>query len=208
MNRTRRTDAFLVDEAAVAAAEPAHIGRSWAGHQAEDLCPCPQAPCGLVLTSAIDPTCPQHDFRAGRSIRQSHPAAVCPAAVAAAPEPQPSTAGVGMPATLHLHAFGREINDSFGYMPYLVGSAARGKEWRDVDVRLILPDKEFDALFPGHLKPDHADARWSLLCAAISELGRMRTGLPIDFQIQRTTEANVAYGGPRHALGLNLAWPA
>jgi hypothetical protein len=113
--------------------------------------------------------------------------------------------GVGMPAVLHLNAFGREIDEAFGYIPYLVGSAARGKRWRDVDVRLMLPDEEFDALFPNHTAATHADGKWSLLCAAISELGRIRTGLPIDFQIQRTTEANELYGGGiRQALGLYL----
>ena len=117
-------------------------------------------------------------------------------------------AGVGMPATLHLQAFGREIEAAFGHLPYLVGSAARSKTWRDVDVRLMLPDDEFDALFPGHIKPDRVNAKWSLICAAISELGRQRTGLPIDFQIQRMTDANDRYDGVRHALGLHLGWTA
>ncbi len=116
--------------------------------------------------------------------------------------------GVGMPALMHLNAFGREIEEAFGHLPYLVGSAANGKTWRDVDVRLVLPDEEFDALFPGHCKPDAVDGRWSLVCAAIAELGRVRTGLPIDFQIQRTTEANERYTGARHALGLRLHWDA
>ena len=111
---------------------------------------------------------------------------------------------VGMPGVLHLNAFGREINEAFGRIPYLVGSAARSKTWRDVDVRLMLPDDEFDLLFPGHIKPGRVDGKWSLLCAAISELGRMRTGLPIDFQIQRASDANAAFDGIRHALGLYL----
>ncbi|MFC7906434.1 hypothetical protein [Streptomyces nigra] len=111
--------------------------------------------------------------------------------------------GVGMPAVLHLNAFGREIEAAFGHLPYLVGSAAVGKQWRDVDVRLMLPDDEFDALFPGHVKPGRCDGKWSLLCAAISELGRIRTGLPIDFQIQRTSDANERYDGVRQALGLH-----
>lgn len=111
--------------------------------------------------------------------------------------------GVGMPAVLHLNAFGREIDEAFGHLPFLVGSAAVGKTWRDVDVRLMLPDDEFDALFPNHVKPGRCDGKWSLLCAAISELGRLRTGLPIDFQIQRMAEANDLYGGGvRQALGL------
>lgn len=111
--------------------------------------------------------------------------------------------GVGMPAMLHLEAFGREINDAFGHLPYLVGLAAVGKEWRDVDVRLMLPDTEFDALFPMHRKPDRQDGKWGLLCAALSELARVRTGLPVDFQIQRTSWANDRYPGPRHALGIH-----
>lgn len=113
--------------------------------------------------------------------------------------------GVGMPAVLHLNQFGRDIAEAFGTVPFLVGSAARGKTWRDVDVRLMLDDAEFDTLFPGHTTPDFTDGRWSLLCAAISELGKLRTGLPIDFQIQRTSDANAEHHGVRQALGLNLA---
>lgn len=111
--------------------------------------------------------------------------------------------GVGMPAALHLEAFGREIDDAFGHLPYLVGSAAVSKTWRDVDVRLILPDDEFDALFPAHTIPARLDGRWGLMCAAISELARQRTGLPVDFQIQRASTANDRYPGPRHALGIH-----
>lgn len=111
--------------------------------------------------------------------------------------------GVGMPAVLHLEAFGREINDAFGHLPYLVGSAAVGKQWRDVDVRLILPDDEFDTLFPAHTQPPRQDGRWGLICAAISELARFRTGLPVDFQIQRMTYANDRYPGVRLALGIH-----
>ncbi|MFF7130360.1 hypothetical protein [Streptomyces sp. NPDC008240] len=110
--------------------------------------------------------------------------------------------GVGMPAALHLEAFGREIDAAFGHLPYLVGTAAIGKTWRDVDVRLILPDDEFDALFPP-VEQGQADGRWGLLCAALSELARVRTGLPVDFQIQRMSYANDRYPGPRLALGIH-----
>lgn len=109
---------------------------------------------------------------------------------------------VGMPAVLHLDAWAREIEAAFGHLPYLVGSAGRGKSWRDVDVRLMLPDDEFDLLFPEHPQPHRCDGKWALLCAAISEHGKLRTGLPIDFQIQRATDANRLYPGIRHALGI------
>lgn len=117
-------------------------------------------------------------------------------------EPQPMV-GVGMPAALHLDAFGREINDAFGHLPYLVGTASVGKQWRDVDVRLILPDDEFDALFPPVGPGQFPDGLWSLLCAAISELAKARTGLPVDFQIQRQSYANDRFSGVRQALGLH-----
>lgn len=114
------------------------------------------------------------------------------------------TIGIGMPAGLHLEAVGHEIYAAFGHLPYLVGSAAVSKQWRDVDLRLILPDDEFDALFPGINQATWADAKWALLCAGISELAKARTGLPVDFQIQRQSWANAKYQGYRHPVGLRL----
>lgn len=111
--------------------------------------------------------------------------------------------GPGVPGAMHLEAFGAAIADAFGDIPYHVGSSATQKTgWRDVDVRLILDDDRFDALFPGFQAANHIDAWWALLCAALSELGRARTGLPIDFQIQSMTEANERYPGVRHPLFL------
>lgn len=138
--------------------------------------------------------------------------ATTPAQITGDPMPQPQAKpvprgigaiGVGMPALLHLEAFGREIDDAFGHLPCLVGSAATSKTWRDVDVRLILPDAEFDALFPEHTYPARHDGRWGLLCAAISELARVRTGLPVDFQIQCQSIADECYPGVRYALGIH-----
>ena len=115
---------------------------------------------------------------------------------------RPINPGVGMPAALHLNAWGHELYRAFGHHPYLVGSALYGKQWRDIDVRLMLPDDEFDALFPDHYSVDQADPRWALMCAALAEYGRARTGLPIDFQIQHRGLANAEFNGPRSALGI------
>ena len=114
----------------------------------------------------------------------------------------PAGHGPGVPGAMHLEAFGQTIADAFGTCPYHVGSSATSKTWRDVDVRLILDDDRFHALFPGFATANHIDAFWSLLCAALSELGRARTGLPIDFQIQSMTEANTKYNGIRNPLFL------
>lgn len=54
-----------------------HIGRSWTGHELEDECPCPQAPCGLVSVDQVDPQCTQHPVERAQTIRQSHPATAC-----------------------------------------------------------------------------------------------------------------------------------
>lgn len=107
-------------------------------------------------------------------------------------------AGVGMPVELQLHHFGAVLFDAFGHVAYQVGSSLQTTEWRDVDVRLILPDDEYERLF-GDPARDWASARWRAHVLAFSALGRSMTGLPIDFQIQQQTHAN-KYEGERSAL--------
>lgn len=90
------------------------------------------------------------------------------------------------------------ITDAFDGPPYLVGSVTERGDFRDVDLRVILLDEEFDALFCGR------ERLWSLMCMSISHHLRAVTGLPVDFQIQRMTEANEKYSaGYRTALGLD-----
>jgi len=60
-----------------------HIGRSWEPDQhLEIACPCPKAPCGLVLMSGTnDPDiiyCEQHDPAEARTMRQIHNDTHCP----------------------------------------------------------------------------------------------------------------------------------
>jgi hypothetical protein len=100
--------------------------------------------------------------------------------------------GVGPHQGYLLRLFGAHVTQAFGHTPYLVGSALTEKRgWRDVDVRLIVPDDEHEALDAGRRAHELA---W---CA----LGREMTGgLPIDFQIQSQTEANRDHPGPRSAL--------
>jgi hypothetical protein len=84
-----------------------------------------------------------------------------------------------------------------GGPPYLVGTAGVGgaDSYRDVDVRLMLDDEEFAEVCPTR-------ERWELLCVAISTYLRDRTGLPVDFQLQRIREANERFGDrPRNPVG-------
>lgn len=93
------------------------------------------------------------------------------------------------------------VAEAFGAPPYLVGSTHETRSFRDVDVRLILPDEEYDRLFadrggafPGGL--------WGLLCLSVSQYLSDVSGLPVDFQVQRMTEANERYEGqPRNPVG-------
>src|SRR5450755_851650 len=54
--------------------------------------------------------------------------------------------GVGMPASLFLDEFGSQIWAAFGHCCYHVGSSLLSKQWRDVDVRLILNDEEYERM--------------------------------------------------------------
>lgn len=90
----------------------------------------------------------------------------------------------------------REAFPSYG--PYLVGTAFHRGPYRDVDVRLIMEDCEFDKMADGIGMP----AIW-FLGLAIGQYLASLTELPIDFQIQRATEANEIHGDkPRNPLGL------
>jgi len=113
--------------------------------------------------------------------------------------------GVGMPTTLLLDEFGYHVWSAFGDCPYHVGSSVFAKEWRDVDVRLILEDEEYELMGLGDPKRPHENKKWVALTLAFSALGKAMTGLPIDFQIQQQTEANDTYsqkdGCVRSALG-------
>jgi hypothetical protein len=107
---------------------------------------------------------------------------------------------VGQPQQMLLNQFGDLVQDAFGTSNvYHVGSSmgANKKDWRDVDVRVLLEPEEWKAL--GLLEPGenlcntHSDPKWRALCIVFAHYGRHLTGLPIDFQLQRLPEANALY---------------
>lgn len=106
------------------------------------------------------------------------------------------------PPVLHrLDLACKHISEVFGGWngPFLVGSVQErtaGPD-SDVDLRLILNDEDYDALMAGT-----PDGFATLLDFALSAYVRELTGLPIDFQVQRMTEANERHaGGQRNPLG-------
>lgn len=103
----------------------------------------------------------------------------------------------------------RLVNDSFGdFGCYLVGSSLERRDFRDVDVRFIMGDEAFDRLFRAvDGKAGWTNALWSLMCSSISEWLSKQSGLPVDFQIQRQTQANAEHAGMRSALGIVFDYP-
>ena len=100
--------------------------------------------------------------------------------------------------TSELHRLDRACIDlyrAFKTPPYLVGTAFDGDTFRDVDVRTILDDDEFDAIFG--TRPQ----LWGMFCLAVSVTLSEATGLRVDYQVQRMTEANEKHPGPRNPLG-------
>ena len=97
-----------------------------------------------------------------------------------------------------LRDWGRHLYAAFHFqhMPYHVGSSLTRPDWRDVDVRVMVPDDvyaQIDALF---------DVR--RLNLALSLWGQKATGLPIDCQVQSVSEGNGEFGDQkRSALGLD-----
>lgn len=104
----------------------------------------------------------------------------------------------GMPAGIWLGKFGVIVRDYFGHVPYHVGSSLDRKDWRDVDVRLLLPDAEFTELFG--TGATYANPKLAAITLAFCALGKEMTGLPIDFQIQPQSWANEHYPNKRSAL--------
>lgn len=113
---------------------------------------------------------------------------------------------IGAPAAFELELACRELTEAFGHFGcYVVGSVLDRRDWRDVDVRYILPDEDFARLFPDAGQHWEHDPRWLVLTTAMSSWLSKRTGLPIDFQFQPQTHANERHAGKRSAFGLRIA---
>lgn len=95
-----------------------------------------------------------------------------------------------------LNDWGRNLTSLFnGEVPFHVGSSLQRPDFRDVDVRLILADGDYARLA--------TMVNLHRLSHVVSMWGTAVTGLPIDFQVQQMTGANLKYDGPRNALGIH-----
>ena len=97
------------------------------------------------------------------------------------------------PALFKLRLFGDAVYRLTGARAWLVGSVLHRRDHRDIDVRIMLDDETFERVFGG-------DGLWvtngslTLANMALSALAHEMTGLEIDCQIQRTSDANAVYG--------------
>lgn len=113
---------------------------------------------------------------------------------------------IGAPAVFALELACQHIQAAFGHFgAYIVGSCLDRADWRDIDVRYILPDDEFERLFPDAGENWELDSRWLLLTVAILRWLKDQTGLPVDFQFQPQTHANALHHGRRSAIGRRFA---
>lgn len=114
---------------------------------------------------------------------------------------------LGAPEIFKLDHACRILTEAFdGFGCYLVGSALERPDYRDVDVRFILRDDEFERLFPdAHGHAFQHDARWLVICLGISGWLKEQIGLKVDFQFQPQSWANEWHKGPRQPLGLRYA---
>ena len=130
---------------------------------------------------------------------------------------------VGFAPSLALDAWARQVANAFaraggatpdGYVAsrpghfgvYQVGSSVKSKQWRDVDVVLIMENDWFDEMFGTHAGAGHShDPKWAALMGAFCAWGAAVAGLPIDFKVQRQSWANERFPTPAHprsALGM------
>jgi hypothetical protein len=100
----------------------------------------------------------------------------------------------------------RPIREAFGGPPYLVGSVLTRPDYRDIDLRLILDDDVFEAMFGEHdgLITTRKATALLLLNIAVSDLIQRAANppAPIDFQFQSMTQANVPDHGMRNPMGM------
>lgn len=109
---------------------------------------------------------------------------------------------IGMPHMPKLDRFGEIVFQAFAARAYIVGSALTRRDWRDLDVRVILPDDRFEQLF-GAETDWRKNPRLAAVATAFAALANQMTSLPVDFGIDQMTEANEDPNSSfRRALGV------
>lgn len=93
--------------------------------------------------------------------------------------------GLGEPHQMKLAAACILVEQALQETCYMVGSATNKRDFRDVDVRVIMNDDKFDTLFGPHT---HFKPFQVLFSISVSTWLKEVTGLPVDFQVQRRSD--------------------
>ena len=105
-------------------------------------------------------------------------------------EQSPGWQGLGEPHHMNLEAACMLVSQAFNETCYLVGTAAVQRDFRDVDVRIIMNDDKFDTLFGN--TGGGTRAFWTLVSVSVSAWLKQCTGLPVDFQVVRRSAVQEA----------------
>ena len=109
-----------------------------------------------------------------------------------------------------LGLFGRVVREAWQETPYQVGSSLRSGEIpRDIDVRVMISQSEFQQRFPGtNVERRHVCEQWRAQMMVWSEWGRQLTGLNIDFQVEPKEDADMRFPNEeRRPIGGRLDKP-
>lgn len=104
---------------------------------------------------------------------------------------------------LTIEQFARQVAARYGSPVWLVGSYLRDPATaRDVDLRVVVPDKQFAARYGNLTQWKKGEMPQRLLddVAHFSALGAERTGLNVDFQIWPRSQSEVTYPEEEHRL--------
>jgi hypothetical protein len=108
---------------------------------------------------------------------------------------------VGQPGLMLLDSYCRLVTEAFGPC-YLVGECLTRRDYRHVDIRVIMEDDAFCDLFGGTWSTGHNSTRWVLVCSGLTKLLTFVSGVAVDFQIQPETWSTTFFDGqPKVRIG-------
>lgn len=120
------------------------------------------------------------------------------------PAPKKGGSYVGVPAIFNLSNCCHLIQQAYPRSTcFLVGSSLVRPNWRDIDIRCVMPDEDMMRTF-GHTDSitTMRSPILALLSLSISAWLKQQTGLPVDFQFQSQSRADFETDKPRLILGV------
>jgi len=108
----------------------------------------------------------------------------------------PNKIYIGQPGHMRLEIACALIHHAYGPC-YLVGRCLTHRDYRHVDIRVILDDQAFLAEFGVPYETARHTPRWLCLSVGLSAYMAQATGLPVDLQIQSQTWSDLWFADER-----------